>query len=549
MRLFRVCAAGVLAFGAVFALAPGASAVAVECVDLSSYDSELLSDLGLTDVDCVPVGVGESDDDAMAAFILTPGEIREGYVTTGPGVVRPLIATTAATLEPAFGKVAAPVTAAGTAFAGAWMAGASLAVGGVLNWLWSPDDDLASVPPPVPGTAPGSFEDFTVAWPTVYTSTVQVVSGSYGATGDALTVWMSRPATTTFTKSYDFFYWCAGTPGTKLSLGGHSTASSAAIAPGALVHTKAASFCSGAGGWGGFEFRPNNPVGTTVPVTVVPDTLPTDPFPGRTIEQTVSCKRPNGTTYTYSNSSDASAALSGASTVAVAGLMCDVGDRATDATATLVAPGVADTPLIDAGPSFTPLRDPASTGVGTLPGCAATVLGCVVVRPTSEPGPPTYVEPVPSIEVPPGTDTEAGTEFCGFTFSDVLTGAVIFKAFGCALAWAFVPASGTLPAAQLSLSGAWSGTGVVTWSDAFTGVGTSAQAAAEGAVSESCLGPQFMLPLGGEEYLFNPLDACVPPMSTAAPIVKVLIAVGVILAGIRAVMRPVLTAFDLGGAV
>lgn len=69
---------------------------------------------------------------------------------------------------------------------------------------------------------------------------------------------------------------------------------------------------------------------------------------------------------------------------------------------------------------------------------------------------------------------------CGIGWGDLLTGAIVYKAVSCALAWAFVPAAGQLATAQGTLSGAFSGSifgdvfsGFSAWFTPFGVLGTS----------------------------------------------------------------------------
>ncbi|MEI8081426.1 MAG: hypothetical protein WCI74_06220 [Actinomycetes bacterium] len=281
-------------------------------------------------------------------------------------------------------------------------------------------------------------------------------------------------------------------------------------------------------------------------------------FPGRTIEQVVTCKMPNGQTYNRAGSVDAAMALSGLAYLTVAGLMCDPGDVAIDYGATVKTPGQSDVPIVrpsSAGGTRTPtpglsrlpsdllsdLVKPGSTHkIEFLPGSNVDPSQPPVIRPAT---------PDPAGTSPGVTDPGTGaTSYCGMSFADVLTGAVMFKASGCALSWAFVPSAAAVATTTATLRSSFDHSGVSTYVSSFGAVPGALSSAAASA-GTGCAGPHFTIPLKGHSYSFDPLNACSAPMSGVAVVIKVLISVLVIVAGLRFLLRPVLSSFGLGEAV
>jgi len=535
-RLAALFLGGAILVSPVLAASPALAVTG--CADLTFLTAPQAEGLGLTPNQCVPQAPGQSDSDAVADWLATPGDLNEWLVVPGSGVTK-LNPAFAGTVTTSLGSVVAGASATGTALAGAAMAGVSLAVGGLLSWAWQPDaTTLSTVPvPPVVGT-PGSFNNFSMTWPTTYTSTTTVLTGSYGNTTDPLSLTYARPTTTVFAKGYDYYYWCASTPATLVSLGGHYGTSASAIS---VTHTKAASLCSSAGGWGGFQFVPYAPAGATINATVVATSLPTDPFPGRTIEQTVTCRRADGSSYSVTNSTDASAGLSLAASIAVAGLNCDAGSRAESVGATLVTPGEPDVTIVN--PVTVPTKVP---NLVTVPSCATTAVGCVVTNPTPVPSPtPVLTDPPPGFDPgTPGEDLTTPTEtFCNIAFGDLLTGLVVFKAVGCALSWAFVPSPGVASAQVDALRSAWSGSRVGTFTSA--GAGSISAVAGLFSVGSACGGVPVTIPLSGTDYETVLLDSCSGSVKTMADTTHLLLTVVVAVGGVLLLINTALGAFGL----
>lgn len=172
----------------------------------------------------------------------------------------------------------------------------------------------------------------------------------------------------------------------------------------------------------------------------------------------------------------------------------------------------------------------------------------VGTRPTTDvetDPPPTPPVPVPEVPNP----TPEGV--CGIGWGDLLNGVVVYKAFTCALSWAFVPSSAALASIGDDLSGAFDSTGVPAWVDAAGTVPEALSETAEGAAGGSCAGPGFSFSLvpDRDPYEVHPLSVCDEPMSTIAPIVRAVVAVGVVILGVRSIIRPVLASVDMGSAV
>lgn len=427
-------------------------------------------------------------------------------------------------------------------------AGVTVMAGGLPDWEW--ERGVGTVLPAAPGTlTDGAFVTTALSWPGFTNARVEVLSGTRGA-NDNLSYRMAWNAAPAVAKTFGFEYSCVATPST-WHVGGsntmNGTQNNGATTFTANTRTSTGSNnCVAAGGWGAlrvWQTAPGTGATTTIGTYSVP--VSTDAYPGRTIEQTIQCQKPDGTTYTTTNSTTASMALAAADRVAIAGLSCDPGDFLLRAGAVMVSPGRSDTTLVDlaAEPDFVPKWQavPTPTKVTALtPGTTTTWV--------SDPDDPVpFVTTVPDPDTSPGTDVEGGTSFCGMTFGDLLTGMVVFKAVGCALSWAFVPSPEVVTATTASLRGTMQATGLESWVGSLQTVGSAVIDL--GGSTGGCAGPHFTIPLGGEEYDFDPLDACDPPMSTVAVVIKLLIAVAVVVAAVRLLMRPVLSSFGMGGAV
>lgn len=114
----------------------------------------------------------------------------------------------------------------------------------------------------------------------------------------------------------------------------------------------------------------------------------------------------------------------------------------------------------------------------------------------------------------------------------------------CALVWAFVPEGG-LQTYTDRFGDGWSNSDLGLW---VADVGGAAGELGTGVSGASgCEGPVWDITLNGNAYRFAPLDACVPPLSGVAPWVKAAVSALVVLAGVRAVARPITTALGVPG--
>jgi hypothetical protein len=262
---------------------------------------------------------------------------------------------------------------------------------------------------------------------------------------------------------------------------------------------------------------------------------------GRTIEQTVSCKKTDGTTYSYTNTSDASAAFTAASVLGVAGLMCDTGDTATGVGAKLKTPGKPDVVIANPASSKTPnpqwdhMADPAkSLALATNTEWQFPVTG---EPPIVQPAAPASESTIP------GTPTPTGTDSCGMSFASVLDGSIMFRAVGCALSWAFVPDSGRVAVQTKVAQDSWttSRTGKLANAVLALPVGLGAL----GLAPTDCKGPKFTIPLGSFSQDLEPMNACAEPMKTVAYWVKVALTIVMVIGTAIFIINPLLIGLKL----
>lgn len=217
------------------------------------------------------------------------------------------------------------------------------------------------------------------------------------------------------------------------------------------------------------------------------------PAPSRYVEQTVTCSDGSSSTITGTP-----AELHSGGTIGILALSCPSGTRLTGGSdvlktsggsdltlATLTPPDTSGIPsaCLAAGNSCTlRLQYQTSTGVwatcetgvdsvctGFMTSAAATdVYRCqygtgstwytVALRACSQfasqwsSTPSTGADPYSTSDPGPTTD---GT--CGIGWGDVLSGAIVYKAVGCAMQWAFVPSEATLQTSTTTLTDAWDG--------------------------------------------------------------------------------------------
>jgi hypothetical protein len=181
--------------------------------------------------------------------------------------------------------------------------------------------------------------------------------------------------------------------------------------------------------------------------------------------------------------------------------------------------------------------DPATAPAGS-PGTDPGTYPTPVPFPTTVPV-PTGPAPVPET----GVTVDSGCWPTGTAAWNPLEW--VLRPVQCAMVWAFIPETGLEPYTARVMD-AWGASPVGTW----VGEVGGASATLGGGISGNggCEGPVWSLPLGGESYRFAPLDACTAPMSSIAPWVKAAVAALTVLAGIKAVSRPVTRSLDLPSA-
>lgn len=177
---------------------------------------------------------------------------------------------------------------------------------------------------------------------------------------------------------------------------------------------------------------------------------------------------------------------------------------------------------IDGDPSTPPAPDPAPSG-GSFP--------------TEVPIPPDVPEPSDEVEIPGGT----GCWPTGTARWNPLEW--VLRPVQCALSWAFIPPEG-MGAELQEFRDIWNGSDLKVYVDDVGGAGAEIAQGLESAES-GCGGPTWTITLGGRDYAFRPLDACNPPMSTIAPVVKGFGTAFVVWAGLYMVTDPLLRALAL----
>lgn len=255
--------------------------------------------------------------------------------------------------------------------------------------------------------------------------------------------------------------------------------------------------------------------------------------PNRYVQQTITCTNSSGGTSTVTNSTGA-IPWSPGDMVTVAGMMCPAGTRLTSWQADVKTSGAADTTLgsntsvshPSAGCDYVggtlctarvTHRVTSSTGTSwetchvaggacaqwwTDPardtnyrceygaGSVWTVVGigvCSIFR-NSFPADPVTNPPTVDPAVPPTVGRNPGD--CDMSWSDVLSGAIVFKAVSCALQWAFVPSPDTLTAVQTQVSTAWDGTAPAVVIGAVSDVYEPFRGLADASSSPDCNGPE-----------------------------------------------------------
>jgi len=575
MKALRTVAAVLIFAGPVLAFAPAAQA-ATDCADLSIFTISEREGLGITATQCIPKTSGQTDAQAVEAWLATPGDLRSWEVIPGPagGSVQTLERAAAATVAPVAGNV---ISKAGSAIANTVAAGVTMLVGGLAAWWWDPADDIVEVPgvtispaeweyevigvnghtnaefagvvPNFPALQWGKFgsqnawgysfptvgSGFVSGWPV---NRLYLPSGACMSSSNLSTPNLHPGSPVT------------GLQNSSNTVGYFSTADVNKPSPQPIMYEN-----DSVKSWKCLRLMVNivdlttsSVIGTIYAYPQYATTTtgqPTDPYPGRTIEQTVSCTKPDGTSYTYTNTADASVGLTPGTLVPIAGLMCNTGDRATGTTATVKSPGKADTTIINTTTNPTTVKRVTEFTTETIPSCWST--GCTVAPVSDAPAPPLVTEAPPTI-TSPGVDTPTGTDFCDFSFGDVLNGAIMFKAVGCALSWAFVPAPAALAQEVTEVQQTWNASRVGTFIAPVLAFPTSFDTWDDDA--PDCLGPEFTVPfpgLGGADWdqSIRPLNSCSEPMTTVAQYTKWGLTALLVWAGMVMVVNPILLAMGL----
>jgi len=567
MRTVRVLVAVVLAASFVM-LSPATASAATSCADLSFLTTEQKTAFGMFEGQCITKSVGQTDQAAVQAWALTPGEIREMKVSPGGTALVSTAATVAATVAPQWGKIAGLI---GTGLTAVATAGVTLFGGGIGNWWWQPDAPAVEqipggTPVGLPISSASNGPGVTAANATTRTSPYpygvnfqllghsgSAVQGQVWYVDTSLYPTSSLPSaqtllacansgTNTWPRSLTTMLskvgGCGGVPtqnvygsGVGFPMAGSGSTWSTYVTGQYATATQrpayalldfdgtASSFAQATTFVVRFDYGEiTSPTGASAPGSALA---------GRTIEQTISCKRPNGTTYTYTNTADASAAITPGSLVPVAGLMCDTGDRAESATATVKSPSKPDVQIIS--PTAVPSRNPVTNSTTWVTNETVTVVGDPDGVVTTLPGPGPVTEPT----------TPTGS--CSLGWGDVLNGSILFDAVSCALSWAFVPSAAATVTATSTVTSAWNASGV---GQLLTSVKNSA-GVVWGTFTQStgCGGIAFTVPFDGMDFQTEVLDSCVEPTKTMADWSRNILTVVIVLGGGLMVINTFLGAF------
>jgi len=296
----------------------------------------------------------------------------------------------------------------------------------------------------------------------------------------------------------------------------------------------------------------------------------TNPSPPRYVEQTVTCKRADGTTHSITMTTTPAEAVAGA-VLTVAGILCPSGEKATSATRKLKADDATD---VDLGSQTWP-------DTPEIPySCSSTTVVVCQVRlqyaetPTTWKDCPIGVKSVctgwastpnkedtyrclygtgttwslvtlsscttiPTDDVvadPPWVDVDTPESFCDFSWGDVLTGAIVFKAVGCALKWAFVPSSSTLTSVQAQVSTAWDGTAPAEVIGAVSDVSAPLRDLSEADDTPDCLGPEVDWDWGFLPHA-HPFSTCSGLPATLSAFFKPILGAAVLLLALSTSVR------------
>lgn len=264
---------------------------------------------------------------------------------------------------------------------------------------------------------------------------------------------------------------------------------------------------------------------------------------GRTIQQTVTCKKKDGSLYTKTATLNAEATITDTSLFMIAGLMCEVGDWSESSSVVLKTPGKPDYPIQTAAPTYKPKWQAIPDPVKATALDPTNTVTLTDPQPTTGNPPIVEVTSVPVDSSTPDPGTDGSSSFCGLTFGDLLTGFVVFKATGCALQWAFVPSTGVVATEVAALQASWASSAVGTFTTTATGVVGSV--AGIFTVADVCGGVPVSFDLEGVEFSGTFLDSCNQPMKTIADTTRLILTVVVVLFGALLILNTILLAFGL----
>ena len=461
--------------------------------------------------------IANAEGVAVASLLAGGGEIA---AVTGAGVAAAEVGVAATSA----GTIAGIATTGAIAAAAA---GLSIRGGGLPDWEWWPDSTRLDQWGTPAGYPPFTSTDWVTSGGTAGNFTLEPTIIETGQTYDFFVgrQWLSHIGYI----AYDLFVQCVNDPGTWVPAGGVLTGGSS---PGTGVQIVSGSKCSALGGFlPTLKVHPYYGGSDYIWEAVTPANLT------GTIETTVTCNRSDGTSYQLASSTPFEG-LTISDTVTVAGLECDPGDFASDAGADLTHGGYSD-PLTQT-PTFSPgwdvLPDPDKT-TAVDPTTSKTIKYDNVTNVTNI----TNITNITNVD--PGTDPGPSESFCGFSFGDLLSGLIVFKAVGCAMDWAFVPSDGFMETQVQTVTSSWNTSSVGTFTNAAVAVPLGL--ASIGSVDGGCAGPTFTVPLVDPPVTVQPLNACDEPMATVAMWVRIVSTVVIVIMGVLFVAYPILRAFGM----
>lgn len=327
---------------------------------------------------------------------------------------------------------------------------------------------------------------------------------------------------------------------------------------------------------------PNKEASYAFATAVTPDN------PVRHIEQTVTCKNAAGVVTTVTSSTTA-APMTAGELIEVAGIMCPLGERAVGVTATVVTEGGDDLVVVDQ--PYAPgegwdeitedIPEPCYSGTtchlelervtdpsgddwevvdpATVPYWWSDPVRDSVYRCRYGSGSSWVQLPITACQVysdptedelaqpdGPAPDTDPSGD-CSFGWGDLLNGGIFVRGSKCVLRWAFIPEAGFAPVMGRFSSG-WSGSGIGAWVSETGGAGSAMGSQLAAAGSVGCAGPTYAVAIGDFDGQLRPFSTCSEPFQTIAPIVKALLGMLLVFAGVRSILRRITRATDMPNA-